>query len=423
MTQTNSTSSLSSKDWQRARRALAILSTLSYRTDKFNYYLREITLGISELLQLDWSVVTLCGDSYQILASNIELGDAGKQVYSLHGSLTGTVVETGKVLAITDATSCSQYGSPPPGYQAYLGVPLRTPQGKVVGTICCFQKQARRFTSDEIDVAELFAERAATAIDNYQLYQQQLEFNHILEAEVQKRTEELQAAQAKLVEKERLAAIGEFSACIIHEIRNPLTTIKMGLNYFKKLDLSTVAKERLSLALEESERLERLLKEILLYAKPQTLKLEEIELNNWIGQIVRSLGSMPEATDKFIKFCPTTNIATVQADKDKLQQILINIVRNAFEATSVGNTVRLLVKNIVGQDQICIQINNSGEPIPPEILPQLTQPFFSTKTSGTGLGLAICKRIVELHGGELEIQSNLTEGTTVVVQLPMCDQQ
>ncbi len=422
MTQTDPTS-FSSRDSQRGRRALAILSNLSYRTDQFSYYLREITFSISELLQLDWSVVTLCDGGYKILASNIELGDAGKQVYSLHGSLTGTVVETGKVLAITDTTSCSQYGSPPPGYQAYLGVPLRTPQGKIVGTICCFDKQPRRFTKDEIDIAELFSERAATAIDNYQLYQQQLQFNHILETEVQKRTEELQAAQAKLVEKERLAAIGEFSAGIIHEIRNPLTTIKMGLNSFKKLDLSELAKERLSLALSESERLERLLTEILLYAKPQTLKLEEIDLNNWIFQILRSLREMPEATDKFIEFSTNMRIAIVQVDKDKLQQILINIVRNALEATSVGNTVKLLVSEQVRKNQICIHVHNSGEPIPPEVLPQLTQPFFSTKTSGTGLGLAICKRIVELHTGELEIKSNLTEGTTVTVKLPLCSQQ
>ncbi|WP_088240496.1 GAF domain-containing sensor histidine kinase [Calothrix rhizosoleniae] len=422
MTQTDSPS-FSSSDSQRGRRALTILSNLSYRTDKFNYYLREITFSISELLQLDWSVVTLYDQGYKILASNIELGDAGNKIYSLHGSLTGTVVETGKVLAITDATSCSQYGSPPPGYQAYLGIPLCTPQGKIVGTICCFHKQPRLFTSDEIEIAELFAERVATAIDNYQLYQQQLQFNHILEIEVQKRTKELQTAQAKLVEKERLAAIGEFSACIVHEIRNPLTTIKMGLNSFKKLDLSAVWKERLSLAFSESERLERLLTEILLYAKPQTLKLEEINLNNWISQILPPLREMPEATDKFIEFSLGMNAVIVQVDKDKLQQILINIVRNGLEATSVGNTVQLLVSNLARKNQICIHVHNSGEPIPPEVLPQLTQPFFSTKTSGTGLGLAICKRIVELHGGELEIQSNSSEGTTVTVKLPLCNQQ
>lgn len=214
-----------------------------------------------------------------------------------------------------------------------------------------------------------------------------------------------------------------FSACIVHEIRNPLTTIKMGLNSFKKLDLSAVWKERLSLAFSESERLERLLTEILLYAKPQTLKLEEINLNNWISQILPPLREMPEATDKFIEFSLGMNAVIVQVDKDKLQQILINIVRNGLEATSVGNTVQLLVSNLARKNQICIHVHNSGEPIPPEVLPQLTQPFFSTKTSGTGLGLAICKRIVELHGGELEIQSNSSEGTTVTVKLPLCNQQ
>lgn len=114
-------------------------------------------------------------------------------------------------------------------------------------------------------MGELFAERAATAIDNYHLYQQQCQFNQILEAEVENRTAQLRAAQAKLVEQERLAAIGEFAAIIVHEIRNPLTTMIMGLKYAKKTLVTEAAQERLSLALSEASRLEKLLSQILLY--------------------------------------------------------------------------------------------------------------------------------------------------------------
>ena len=116
---------------------------------------------------------------------------------------------------------------------------------------------------------ELFAERAATAIDNYHFYQQQCQFNHVLEAEVEKRTAELRATQAKLLEQERLAAIGEFAAIIVHKIRNPLSTMIMELKYFQKTILTDYyPQERLALALSEASRLERLLSEILLYAKP-----------------------------------------------------------------------------------------------------------------------------------------------------------
>jgi len=155
---------------------------------------------MSELIGLDWSVVTYCQDDQErILASSIDLGDTANEVYSLHGSLTGTVVQTGSALVVEDAVSCKDYGEAPDGYQAYLGVPLRISTGEVIGTICSFQHQPRHFTEAEVQLAELFAERAATAIDNYQLYQQQQRFNEMLEAEVMKRTVELRAAQSELL--------------------------------------------------------------------------------------------------------------------------------------------------------------------------------------------------------------------------------
>ncbi|MDJ0735344.1 MAG: ATP-binding protein [Nostocaceae cyanobacterium] len=412
--------SLESDKWQQEKYTLEILSGLSYRTGELTIYLQEIILGISKLLQLDWSVVTLCDDDTEkLLASSIDIGDLNQHIYSLHGTLTCTVVKTGQSLVVSNTQSCTEYGKAPSGYQAYLGVPLRTPQGKVMGTICSFQKQPRQFTPEEVRIAELFAERAATAIDNYYLYQQQLQFNHILEAEVERRTEELRITQAQLVEQERLAAIGEFAACIIHEIRNPFTTVKMWLNFCTRLDLSPSAKERLSLTLSEGERLERLLKEILLYAKPQTLQLQKIDVCQLILEMLPFLGDMPEAEGKQLEFEPEITQVQIMGDEDKLKQIFINIVRNAFEAISQGETVKLQINTKVNLNQVCIHIHNGGEPIPPEVLPQLTQPFFSTKTSGTGLGLAITKRIVELHGGNLVIKSNSAIGTKISVQLPI----
>ena len=255
--------------WQRELQAMALLSTLNYRTGELSSYLHNIASGVSELLGVHWSVVTLCQEGFEtVLASSIDMGE-GEHIYSLHGSLTSTVIQIGCSLTVEDAKENPEYGKPPEGYHSYLGIPLRTAQGEVIGTICSFHQQPRKFNKDEMQIVELFAERAATAIDHYHLYQQQCQFNHLLEAEVEKRTAELRTAQAKLIEQERLAAIGEFAAIIVHEIRNPLTTIIMGLKYFQKTILAEPAQERLSLALDESNRLQRLLSEILLYAKPQ----------------------------------------------------------------------------------------------------------------------------------------------------------
>ncbi|MBD2327253.1 GAF domain-containing sensor histidine kinase [Alkalinema sp. FACHB-956] len=412
-------SSFDSQEIQHYQRVLEYISALSYRSGELTSYLQEITLGVSSLLHLDWSVVTLCKDGYErVLASSVDLGEED-HVYEVHGTLTGTVIERGCPLVVEDTDQHPELGEAPEGYRSYLGVPLRTAQNLVIGTICSFHQTPRQFSQREVKVSELFAERAATAIDNYFLYKQQLEFNERLEAEVAIRTEELREAQAKLMEQERLAAIGEFAAIIVHEIRNPLTTVKMGLNAFKKLELTPAYHERLGLALGESQRLENLLSEILLYAKPQTLKLVQLDLVALLRGMLPTLREMPEAEDRSIDLIAEVPNLFQVADIDKLKQVLINIIRNACEATEPNGTVTcwLKVDPIAHTQQI--QVHNPGPPIPPEVLAKLTQPFFSTKSGGTGLGLAISKRILDAHGATLTITSNTEQGTWVTIQFPL----
>lgn len=542
------------------QRTLAILSSLSYRTGELSSYLHEVAQGVSELMGLDWSVVTYCQDDYErILASTIERGEADSTTYSLHGSLTGTVVKTGSPLVVENALTCTDYGEAPEGYQAYLGVPLRTSTGAVIGTICSFQRQPRCFTEAEVQLAAVFAERAATAIDNYQLYQQQQQFNEMLEAEVMKRTLELRAAQSELLtanleleqrveqrtaelkqaeakfraivenandiifaitpdyvfsyvspnvnevlgfhptemtgqaiapfihpddlpacvrsmaqllttgqkqsgpeyraprkqggwrwltanmglthdidghplivgvtrdisdrkqaEKalERLAEIGELAAMIVHEVRNPLTTIAMALTAFKKLQLTERFQEYLALALDEADRLQRLLNQILLYAKPQTLQRSRLELNQFLVETLQPLQVIPAATGKDLNQHLVATSMYVLADQDKLKQVVINLVTNAYEAIIDGDAVTVSLQQI-GSHQACLQIQNGGELISAENLAKLTKPFFTTKVTGTGLGLAIVKRIIEAHEGEFKIESSTGTGTIVQVLLPL----
>ena len=405
--------------WQYKQRTLEILSHLSHRTGEFKVYLQDIASGVSELIEIDSSVITICQDDFaQILASNIPLGEENNHV-SLHGQLTGTVFNSGKCLVVEDTINSTEYGQAPEGCRAYLGIPLRTSQGKVIGTICCFHGKPRKFSAQEIEIIELFAERAATAIDNHHLYQQQKEFNQTLEAEVTKKTHELKTAQAKLVKQERLAAIGEFAASIVHEIRNPFCTIKLVLEYFNKVDLSAEVKKRLNLAVDEAKRLEKLLEEILLYAKPHILDISQIDINQCIEKMLNIQLDLPQFINKNIEFNPAISKPLIQGDEDKIKQVLINLLQNACEAISPGEEVKLEVDSNLEEEEVSIQVRNGGEPIPPDILPLLTQPFYSTKSSGTGLGLAITKRIIEAHNGEFMIESNPDDGTSVTVKLPL----
>ncbi|AFY97051.1 GAF domain-containing sensor histidine kinase [Chamaesiphon minutus] len=216
----------------------------------------------------------------------------------------------------------------------------------------------------------------------------------------------------------RLAEIGELAATIVHEVRNPLTTIMMGLTAFKKLELDDRFQEYLALSIDEADRLQRLLNQILLYAKPQTLDRSELELNSFISEILNTLQTAPVAIGKPLNFVAMRSPVNISVDRDKFKQVLINLVTNACEAVSVGDPITIQIRESESR-RICIQIHNGGMPIPTDLLPQLTKPFFTTKASGTGLGLAIVKRIVEAHDGELQIESREGIGSIVTVQLPL----
>lgn len=216
----------------------------------------------------------------------------------------------------------------------------------------------------------------------------------------------------------RLAEIGELASMIVHEVRNPLTTVLMGLSSFKRMELPERAQARLNLAMEESERLQRLLNEILVYAREQTLDTCEMDLNQLLAELLEVLRDMPSAVDRMIDFMPFPCPVMVKGDRDKLKQVFINLVSNACEAIPAGERVRWQVMNGSDPHRIEICVHNGGDPIPPDVLPRLTQPFFTTKSSGNGLGLAITKRIVEAHNGTLTITSTSEDGTTVTVSLP-----
>lgn len=401
------------------RHVLELLSSLSYRTGELPTYLKHIASGVSQLLGVDWSIVTLYDNGVgQVVGSSIELPDEELSPYETHGTIASNVLSTGQPFIVEDVSTNPGCGGIDCGYQAYLGVPLRSPQGAIMGTVCSLHRQPRHFTVEEVGIVELFAERAATAIDNYNLYQQQRRFNELLEVEMAKRTAELKVAQMKLVEQERLAAIGEFATTIIHEIRNPLMTMLLGLNYFKRVEQSSVAQERLALALSEADRLERLLREILLYAKPQVLQLQELELNQWITKLFAELSERVSASGRQLNLITTTQPLTIHGDCDKLKQVLINLTTNAAEAIAEQESVTWSLVP-TASNHVSIEIHNAGDPIPPTILPRLFEPFFTTKSTGTGLGLSIVKRIVEAHGGQLSIESSIEQGTTARVELPL----
>jgi signal transduction histidine kinase len=461
---------------QQEQNILEFLAALSYKSVDLDSYLHEIVCGVSRILNSDWSIITVCCDNKgKVVASNLDVGNE-ENGFSLDEALLGKVIQTRQFLIIEDGRIEVNQIALPEGYLCYLGVPLQTANGEYIGTICSFFRQPRSFTVEVIKVVNIFARLAATAIDNYQLYQQQQQFNQLLEVELKKRTEELQAVQAQLLvmnarlelqiqqltaelqqakeqlqaeiknrqqvelafvrdiserqaelhackqaeqAKARLAEIGELAAMIVHEVRNPLTTILLGLTSFKNLELPEQSQQRLVLALEEADRLKNLLNEILLYTKRQVVHTSKLEVNLLIAEILEQIRYIPFAANRTIEFVSTLPLAWIFGDRDKLRQVFINLIKNACEAVDEGEIITCQVLSATINNRICISIHNNGDPIPSQVLTKLGTPFFTTKPSGNGLGLAIVKQIVEAHEGELKISSTPKTGTTVTVSLPL----
>ncbi len=223
----------------------------------------------------------------------------------------------------------------------------------------------------------------------------------------------------KLAEHARLAAIGEFASGIAHEIRTPLATVSMALDYFRTAGLSEGAEKRIHLATKEIVRINRLLEEMLLYAKPISLNLEKLELQTLLDNVVTS--QQPTAAVKSVNihlYC-STDLPSANADQDRLMQIFINLIRNAIDAATSGSEVTISATTASGNPNIIqISVHNLGQVIKQDQLEKIFEPFFTTKATGTGLGLPIVRRLVVAHGGHINVSSTDQEGTCFSVQLP-----
>lgn len=212
-----------------------------------------------------------------------------------------------------------------------------------------------------------------------------------------------------IAENTRLAHIGQFASGIVHEVRNPLATIALALEHLGGLDeIGGPSRRRLSLAIAETARLERLLTDILAYAKPTALQLAAVDIDTLLEEVVTGIAGGR------VSLAPG-NCGKVEMDIDRMRQVLLNLVQNALDAATGDGTVSV-ASHCDGPFQT-IAVHNTGGGIDPATRERLFEPFFTTKPTGTGLGLPLARRIVESHGGRIDVTTGPT-GTTFTVQLP-----
>lgn len=231
-------------------------------------------------------------------------------------------------------------------------------------------------------------------------------------------TQELKQSRDKLIQAERLATAGKMSASFAHEIRNPLSSMRMlSQMLIQKPETSTEQRQSLQYILEEIERIDNIVKGLMDFARPATLNLEQQPL----APALQSVLALMEAnlTHHQIQLVPelAPDLPDFQFDSDKIKQAFMNVVLNAMEAMPQGGT--LTVSTFKQEDAVCIKVTDTGIGISAEDIEHLFEPFFTRKEKGTGLGLANVKRILEEHGGTVEIESTHDEGTTVSMWLPL----
>jgi signal transduction histidine kinase len=229
---------------------------------------------------------------------------------------------------------------------------------------------------------------------------------------------ELSVVQEELFRKRQLASVGELAASIAHEVRNPLAVIVNAAASLKRQNL--VAEDRNTLfgiIEEEITRLNNLVAELLRYARPMNVRREEIPL----GDVLRAIGEGLDPKHTLdLHVDPSPEVQTVWADAALLRLALQNLVENACQSMATGGAVVITAIPNPAPDQpgVCIQVSDTGVGMDSRTLRRAMDPFFSTRPSGTGLGLPIAARILEAHGGRIEVHSRPGEGTTVTLYLP-----
>ena len=222
----------------------------------------------------------------------------------------------------------------------------------------------------------------------------------------------------QIFQAEKLAALGQLSAGMAHEINNPLFVISGRLDMLKDEELNQKVKDNLALIESQTDRIRKLVDRILKFSRKSTPTLEPININEIIELVLPLVhyNKLP-AVKVDIEKAFEENMPQVKGDLHQLQEVFLNILINAYQSMPNGGVIKIITsnfKNLYAQ----IQIIDSGIGIPAHRLKDIFMPFFSTKSEGTGLGLSICHNIIKNHNGSIDLESQINKGSIFTIKLP-----
>lgn len=278
----------------------------------------------------------------------------------------------------------------------------------------------RPIEEEELRSLVTFTNQAGLAIENARLYDTEKRFSEELRHQVELAKKELREAQSQIIHSERLAAIGEMSVIVAHEVRNPMSSIRScAQRIHKAVEEEDPNKKYTNYIMQEVDRLERIVKDMLTVTRQPKPNLVEESVNRVIGEILLHMDDEIRKSGAVLIKELTQNLPAIPVDPALLEQVILNMMQNALFFMQGREKKEL--KIATGQDKrfLQIRISDTGPGIPPHNRKRVFEPFFSTKPQGTGLGLAICQKIVVAHKGKIELESEIDKGTTFIVSLPM----
>lgn len=252
-------------------------------------------------------------------------------------------------------------------------------------------------------------------------------WTHTLEDRVRLKTAELQRAQEQMIQAEKLTSLGKLAAVVAHEINNPLSGI---LTYAKLLrkwiergdDLrmrSADMRDSLQLIESESRRCGDIVRNLLTFARVQPLNISDVDLNRIVTQCVKLVEHKLDLGNIVPHLELGERLPRIRGDGGQIEQLLLAMIMNAIEAMPREGNLHI-VTSAPNEDSVVIRVEDDGVGIPPDILPRLFEPFTTTKEEGkgVGLGLAISHAIVDRHGGQIDVKSEVGRGTAFTITLP-----
>jgi two-component system NtrC family sensor kinase len=373
--------------------------------------------GIREILHVEAGALILLDEESGELTYRKSLGpDAWRPTGSIQPGegLVGHVIASGEPKLVNDLERDPHFsggrGDETPGMvpEAILCAPL-TIRDRTIGAIELINKLDGSFEKQDLDLLIAMAASVAVAVDNANLYAELAEF-----------AEEVERSQAKLVQAEKMAAIGRLAASLAHEVNNPLQAIHNSLHLTLHEGLGEERhREYLGMAQGEVERLIKIVQRMLDFYRPSRGGVEPVDVNQIVEKVLSLIQKRLEHGDIEVHTELTDDLPTVPIVSDQISQVILNLLINAVEAMPIGGRLWLKTELSSEGENVLVRLRDSGPGMSAEQVNRLFEPFYTTKPGGTGLGMAISYGIIERHGGAIDVLSEPGQGTTFVVALPV----